>query len=114
MKKYLAIIALLLMIGTAFAQTPRNYVDVKDNFAASEVSNIPSEGLTIFTDIAVTGLNVEGVPGYISMTSSTGRLFYLYIDDANTLRIASPNQVATTASPNMIDWNNVGERIGGQ
>lgn len=114
MRKYCFLIVasiILLMVGLSFAQTPRR------NAASDDGSNTeyrPSEGLTMFTNLGVTGLDVDGVPGYIEMISSSGKIFYLYIDDLDILRIASPSQVGLIASPNTTDWNNAGESIGRQ
>ena len=102
MKKslFVAVIVGLLMTSFSFAQTPRD--------------NTSSEGKTGLTNIAVTGLNVTGVPGYIELTSSAGRVFYLYIDGTDTVRIASAVQVGSGASPQSTNWNNVGDKIGSQ
>lgn len=100
MKKYLALVLTVLMVGVAYAQTPRE--------------NTSSEGKTGFTNIAVTGLNVDGVPGYVEMTNSEGRVWYLYIDDTDRLRIASAPQVGSGASPQTTNWNNVGTLVGTQ
>lgn len=97
----------LLMVSLSFAQTPRDNADSRDDLAV-----IPSEGLTMFTNLGVTGVDIDGVPGYIQMISSRGQIFYLYIDDTNALRIASGATVGTAASPNTTDWNNAGEKVG--
>ena len=111
MKKYLAVLAISFMVvGVAFAQTPREYGDKDDG----SMSPSPSEGLSVFTNLAATGVNVEGVPGYIALTGSNGDLWYLYVDDQGLLRIASPAVVATSASPNVVDWSNLGTRVGAQ
>ena len=114
MKKYLALLivfSMMLMVSLSFvlAQTPRD----EDDTALGERLT-PGEGKTSFTNLSVRGLNVDGVPGYIEMVSSAGRIYYLYFADDGTLKQASPSQVATTASPNVTDWNNAGVRIGGQ
>lgn len=112
MRKYIALVLVLvvLMVSYALAQTPRDNADVRD------LGNVypKSEGLTTFTNVAVTGLDATGVPGYIEMISSSGRIFYLYVDDGGWLRIASPALVATSASPNVTDWNNLGDKVGSQ
>ena len=86
------------MVGHSFAQTPRD--------------GTSSEGKSTFTNIAVRGLNKDGtsavinpgVPGYIEMTSTAGSIFYLYIDNDGTLRIASDVAMGLDASPNTVSW----------
>lgn len=99
-KSLLTVLAFLFMVGFSLAQTPRD--------------NTSSEGKTGFTNIAVTGLNVDGVPGYIEMTNSEGRVWYLYVDDTDRLRIASAPQVGSGASPQTTNWNNLGTVVGTQ
>lgn len=104
MRKYAFVVvalSILLMAGISLAQVPR--------------SDVPStDGKTSFTNIAVRGVDVAGVPGYIEMYSTANTTFYLYIDDYGKLRIASDVAVGSGASPQTTDWNNVGTVVGGQ
>ena len=105
----IAVSITLLMVGISVAQQPRDYADSRDN-----INVLPSEGLSVFTNVGVTGVDVDGVPGYIMMLSSSGKIFYLYIDSRGFLMIASGATVGTTASPNTTTWSNAGERVGSQ
>lgn len=56
------------------------------------------EGKTIFGNIGLTGDN-QGAPSYIEMVSSDGSsIYYLWVDSAGNLRIASPLPVSYTLS----------------
>jgi hypothetical protein len=81
------------MVKFSYAQQPRESKSV-------------SEGKTVFTNIAVVGLNDDGTspsanpgtPGYIEMVSSKGDTFYLYIDYNGKLKIASDIAVGCVGS----------------
>jgi hypothetical protein len=62
----LTISIFLLMVASSFAQIPRANRDVRD---LANQEWIPSEGLTMFTNIGTTGVDVDGVPSYIQMIS---------------------------------------------
>ena len=93
---FLAISIFLLMVAPIFAQTPRQPTS--------------SEGKSTFTNIAITGLDATGVPGYIEMVSTTGDRWYLYVDGAGVLRIASEPAVGFAASPQTTNWSRTSTR----
>jgi len=68
---------------------------------AGERETNNSEGKTVFTNIAIVGNDVSGVPGYIEMMSNatTAKRFYLYVDSTHHLRMASDPAVGYGASP---------------
>lgn len=100
-KVCLILCVFLLMIGLVSAQTPRNGTD--------------SEGKSNFSNLAVTGLNATGVPGYIEMTSALGNVMYLYLDNNSILRVASDVQIGnSTASPRTSNWSILGDVVGSQ
>jgi hypothetical protein len=104
MRKYafaVVVLSILLMAGISFAQMPRN-------------NTVSVDGKTSFTNVAAVGVEVDGVPGYLELTSSAGRVFYLYIDDGDFVKIASAIQVGSGASPQVTDWSNQGIRVGSQ
>lgn len=81
---------ILLMVSFAYA-APRNSID--------------SEGKSSFTNIAATGLDVSGVPGYIEMRDGSGNYFYLWIGTDGKFRIASDVAVGSGASPATTSWS---------
>lgn len=100
----------LLMAPLCFAATPRNPTS--------------SEAKTVFTNIAVKGLNVDGVfggadirtvgtPGYIEMTSTANKVYYLFIDSKGDLRIASEVTVGFQASPAIVGWQDASGTVVG-
>ncbi|MCK9370596.1 hypothetical protein M0R04_11860 [Candidatus Dojkabacteria bacterium] len=102
MKKYLAlfvVVAVLLMVDFAFAQTPRDATS--------------SEGKSSFTNLAVTGNNLNGAtaitrpgtPGYIEMLSSAGNTYYLWIDYNGILKVSSAVIVGLGSSPAIVGWS---------
>jgi len=96
----MSMVLLMVSFSLVLAQTPRQPTS--------------SEGKTTFTNIAVVGLDVSGVPGYIEMVSSAGETYYLYIDDTGNLNVASAQTVGSGASPQTTDWNNYGTTVGEQ
>jgi len=104
MKRLCLLLGMVLLIANlSFAQTPRGSNQVR------------SEGKSRYTNLAVTGLDVTGVPGYIELMSSSGRRGYLYLDDSFRLRLASDATVSNSAaSPQTTDWSNAGIVVGEQ
>ena len=100
------VLAILLMVSVSHA-TPRE--------------NTRAEGKTGFTNIAVVGNDITGVPGYIEFvhtgTSGTTLRWYVFVDSIGSLRIASSTQVGTTAAagaPQLTDWGTAGTEVGSQ
>ena len=87
------------MVSSSFAQTPRQPTS--------------SEGKTGFTNIAVRGLNLTGVPAYFEMTAGDGDVFYLYVGSDGKLRIASEGLVGTGASPSIVAWEDASGTVVG-
>ena len=105
----LVIGTILLMVSFSLAQTPRE--------------GKSSEGKSTFTNIAVVGLDKNGtdgitnpgLPGYIEMTNTAGKVFYLYIGYDGKLHLASETAVGTNASPSIISWRDAsGVVVGAQ
>lgn len=87
----LAVSIILLMVSLSIAQSPRQPTS--------------SEGKTTFTNIAVTGLDATGVPGYIELMSTDGSTrYYLYVNSSAVLMIASEISVGLDASPQTVTW----------
>ena len=87
------------MISLASAQVPRN--------------SVSSEGKSSYGNIAVTGLNATGLPGYIEMRDSSDETWYLYLDDNHILKVVSAVNIGSSlTSPRTTDWTNFGEIIG--
>ena len=101
MKKYLALVLVVLMVGVAFAQTPRE-------------PQQEDTGATVVTNLVATGLDITGVPGYVGLRSagSNQRTFYLYVNNNGELFIASAPQVA--ASGTIVNWIGAGTKVGAQ
>ena len=107
MKKVLLILvclSVLLMVSSSFAQSPR--------------AGTSSEGKTSFTNLAATGLDVSGVPGYLELTNGDGEVFYIYVDPSGILMIASAVQVGLLSSPQTSTWQSgelgIGSEVGSQ
>ena len=66
-------------------------------------------GKSNFGNIAATGLNVTGIPGYLELTwtNSSGTVYqsYLWVDSTGDLRIASSvTMAAYTSFPDVTSW----------
>ena len=108
----LVLTAILLVAVISYAQSPRQPTT--------------AEGKTTYTNLAVTGLDVTGVPSYIEFqaTDSLGTMskWYLYVNGMNgNLMIASSVTVGTTTAegaPKVTTWFNgaviIGTVVGGQ
>lgn len=102
-KSFILVVTLLFMAGIVYAQQPR-----------SGGQHGESEGKTSVTAIAVTGLDISGVPGYVEFINGAGNVYYLYVDLTGDLKLASAAQVMTGASPQTTDWTNQGTVVGSQ
>lgn len=109
----LILLATILMVGIAFAaETPRE--------------GTPAEGKSTFTNVAVVGINENGVPGYIEFTCPDPTLgtpyrWYLYVTSSGQVYIASSTTLSTTnveGKPPTSDWYSgttpPGSLVGGQ
>lgn len=103
MRKYavLVICIILLTVGVAFAQTPREPEQVDTN-------------ASVFTNIVVTGNDKVGVPGYIGLRSnaSNNATWYLYVNNVGELFIAS--RTIVSASDTITTWQSKGTKVGSQ
>ena len=95
----LVVSLILLMAIPLFAQSPRQPTS--------------SEGKTSFTNIAIRGLNVSGVPGYIEIADTDGDIYYLWVDTDGNLMIASEIAVGYGASPATTSWASGQLGVGG-
>lgn len=68
-------------------------------FAVNREPTWPGEeGKTVLGNLGLTG-DVQGAPSYVEMVGSDGSsIYYLWIDSAGNLRIASPLAVSYTLS----------------
>ena len=100
MRKIVALITILLLVSTfSFAQIPReaSFVGVVNLGDFNNKTN--------FTAISVQGLNTDGNPGYIEFVntgspgvrSSTVYSYFLYVDQAGKLRLASAIKIANSS-----------------
>ena len=79
------------------------------------------DGETVVTNIAATGKDVPGVPGYLklyglSSDETTVIPYYVWVDSTGDLRIASESTMTTYASfPDVNSWStSMGSVVGGQ
>jgi hypothetical protein len=95
--------------------------------ASTDKGSVPREptvqfdGETNFTNIAVTGKNVDGVPGYIKFYSlasnnTTVVPWYVWVDSTGDLRITSNATMITyTSFPDVAAWStSMGSVVGSQ
>ncbi len=97
---------------------------VGHSFAESVIRDtVRSVGKTVYTNIAVVGLNKDGtdnlagqgVPGYIEMTAVDGSVFYLWVDLNGRLNISSQAIVSTAGgTPSETGWSGASGVIVGQ
>lgn len=96
---------ILLMVNLSFAQT-----------SAREETN--SDRKSTFTNLSLTGIDRDGVPAYIEMTTSGNKRVWLYVDDDLKLRLVSGATLGVTqgvlTSPPTTDWQNQGMVVGTQ
>jgi len=89
----LVLVLSLMLPAFCFAQSVRNISD-------RLVSN---EGMATFGNVAVTGLDTQGNPGYIALTSvstktDTNYTYILWVDQHGKLKLASYTSISAYSS----------------
>ena len=127
MKKITLLLLVILLVATfCYAQSPRNPDDLNDGDPDGWLSStigrpgnpriegFASSHTTSFTNLNATGLSVTGNPSYIALTNVDNVLYYIWIDEAGDLIMAS-HETMYLQSPNFPggSWKQIKEWVTG-